>query len=103
MSKMWNYMNCDDGGCKLLVKSSSNVRRIKLPWWPISTSTVMNKTLSHDCFPSCLVDKRVVGHPSGAGMQILTKQCEDEHDKEALYGPVSLAHKNFIWTGIGFT
>ena len=42
---------------------------------------------------SSLVDKHVRDHLHGAGMQILTKQCEDEHDKEILYGPVSLAHK----------
>ena len=50
-----------------------------------------------DFFFSTLVDKRVRDHLHGAGMQILTKQCEDEHDKEILYGPVSLAHKKNLY------
>ena len=103
MIKMRNNMNCDDGGCKLLVISSSNVRQIKLPWCHKQLRQSPIKVFHDRFFLSTLVDKRVRDHLHGAGMQILTKQCEDEHDKEILYGPVSLAHKRFIWTGIACT
>ena len=58
-----------------------------------TASTIVHKMFMTEFFLSSLVDKRVRDHLHGAGMQILTKQCEDEHDKEILYGPVSLAHK----------
>ena len=104
MSKMWNSMNCDDGGCKLLVISSSNVRQIKLPWCHKQLRQSPIKILHDKKWLSSLADKRVRDHLHGAGMQILTKQCEDEHDKEVSYGPVSLALKRVVmWTGIACT